>query len=314
MPRAVSIHIGVNQPGGERSYDRLRQSEEAAWKMAVIASQAGFGSVQLLRGGGATRWAVDDALRNASRALESRDVLFLSFSGHGGKRRSLHDASGYDESWCLADGEVLDKELFAYWKLFKPGVRIIAVVESCFSGGTSRDDEDSVPPTSTRPYEPRYRDGGSFRDGGGYRNGDAYGHGGAPAGSLAHASPCIASAPADAEGIRASLLVLTATTEDQPACDGLFTEELVRIWDDGRFDRSFCDLYRELVPSVRHKGRNQDPQLFMMGAPDLRFPMEPAFRMSDGPRNTDDVRNYRSDGPETRTSRSGDTSFRGRGG
>ena len=43
-----------------------------------------------------------------------------------------------DEGWCLYDKFIRDKDFLHHLKLFKKGVRIVIVSDSCFSGGMLR--------------------------------------------------------------------------------------------------------------------------------------------------------------------------------
>jgi hypothetical protein len=235
--------------------------------MAELASQAGFGSILVLRGREATAQALHEALAGAAQTLSGGDLLLLSFSGHGSQ---VHDCSrdegfGWDETWCLADEEVLDDKMAGYWRLFDAGVRIVVVSESCYGGGMGRDD-DGAPPATPRHRPPVMRDGW----------GTARGFRAEP--EMEAAAPCIASAPADDLGIRASLLLISASSEDQVARDGLFTRYLLDVWNDGTFRGSYCDLYRRVRKHVMDETCSQEPQILMLGAPDLAFPMERAFR------------------------------------
>ena len=160
MRRAVSIHIGVNQPGG-RACTRtvLQHSEDAAWKMAVLASQAGYESLQVLRGRAATRRAVHDALAGAAGQLEAGDNLLVTFSGHGAQDRVQGVNEARDEWWCLYDADLLDDKLAGYWRLFDPGVRIVVISESCFAGGMNRTGDGCYAEAAAADTAVRMRDG-----------------------------------------------------------------------------------------------------------------------------------------------------------
>jgi hypothetical protein len=92
------------------------------------------------------------------------------------------------------------------------------------------------------------------------------------------AASCIAEPPHDAHGIQASLLLLAASHEDQPARDGLYTDILLEEWKGGAFQGSYCDLHARLRERVMCVA-NQEPQIMMLGAPDLTFPLEIAFHL-----------------------------------
>jgi metacaspase-1 len=81
-------------------------------------------------------------VRAASGALQSGDLLFVSYSGHGGQ---ITDVSGeeddkLDETWCLYDGEPIDDEVFLELRRIAAGVPVLVLSDSCHSsrGKSSR--------------------------------------------------------------------------------------------------------------------------------------------------------------------------------
>jgi metacaspase-1 len=281
MPRGVSIHIGVSRPQGCHGAHPLKYAETNAWRMAGLAERAGYGSALVLRGQAATKAAVHDALTGAAAMLGSGDTLLVSFSGHGpqlpdappGDPRDPRDERDLrDEGWCLADEVLLDDRLAGYWQLFEPGVRIVVVSESCFAGGVRRDDEDVIfaPP----PLRPVYRGGAVYQGEAAYRSGGALAENGA-----GPDASCIGQPPLQAYGIRASVLLLAAASEAQPAQDGLFTRHLLEVWDEGTFRGSYCDLHRQVRGLVMANNCRQEPQIQMLGTEDPAFPLEPAFHL-----------------------------------
>jgi hypothetical protein len=273
MSHAVSIHIGVNEPGSGSSLDmraRLEDSEAAAWRMAEMASQAGYDSMLVLRGQTATLAAVKAALWNVSQLLVEGDTLLVTFSGHGGKitDRNEDDPDRSDESWSLHDGELLDDQLSGFWRLFDTGVRIVVVSESCFSGGMMRSvDEDElrrlappVPPRRMRG-EPAWQQEAVMKTMG----------------------PAVVEPSRDpGGGVRATVLMLTASGEAQPAEAGLFTACLLEVWAGGAFSGSYRELFDEVKKRVMRRKSEQQPQIMMLGARDVEFPDAPAFRPQHG--------------------------------
>jgi hypothetical protein len=262
MCRAASIHIGVDRPGGPGDTRALLQdSESAAWRMAELAYQAGYDSILVLRGATATVNAVQAALFNATQLLEKGDLLLVSYSGHGGQQRNVMDLErdATDESWSLHDGELLDDTLAGWWRQFRPGVRIVMVSESCFSGGMDRGGYDNAPPHWRRRHRMR-RMRSAYRD------------------ASAATPSCIVSAPRDCAEIRATVLMLSASREHQPAEGRLFTDCLLEVWDKGNFPGSYCELYGKVKERVMSRRTSQHPQILMLGTPDPQFPLEPAFR------------------------------------
>jgi hypothetical protein len=167
------------------------------------------------------------------------------------------DGDGCDETWCLHDGILPDDTLVDLWRRFSPGVRVIVVAESCFSGGSFRDG-DGVQVVARRSV---------------WR--------GEPVMPSVTSLPttCIAEAPHDAYKIGASILAISAAREDQTARDGVFMEALMGVWNDGAFTGSFCDLFREVRERVMARA-DHEPQIMMLGAPDTDFPLEPAFHLN----------------------------------
>lgn len=283
MPRAASIHIGVNEPRDHHVV--LRHSEAAAWAMAGLASRAGYDSILVLRGPAATRAAVHEALAGAAGTLAAGDTLLVSFSGHGGqeKDKDLDERHGSDESWCLYDGSLLDDKLAGYWRLFDPGIRIVVVSESCYSGGMGRTGNSHVAHATEEDAPRVMRGNGTTRSG--FRTPDPV----TTAAAEAVAS-CIAEPPKDTCEIRASVLMLTASAEQQPAEEGLFTRCLLDVWAGGNFRGSYCRLYEEVKDRVMRARSGQSPQILMVGAPDAAFPLAPAFHLDCIPEPREAVR------------------------
>ncbi|HYW08493.1 MAG TPA: caspase family protein [Longimicrobium sp.] len=268
MARGTSIHIGVNRPAST-SECALSLSEQNAWKMAELAHQAGYEASHVLRGAAATRDAVHDTMAAAARALEPRQTLLVTFSGHGlqvpDAPGDADERDGRDETWCLHDADLVDDELAAIWRLAAAGTRILVVSESCFSGGLGRYGDDVLaahPPQ--RSDQPVYRSAGSWR------------------GVKQYAQPsasCISREPSQDDGIRASVLLMAASAEGQKAREGVYIRHMLDLWKGGAFRDSFCALHARLCELVRHDSPTQEPQIQMLGAADSDFPLERAFHL-----------------------------------
>lgn len=272
MPRAASIHIGVNRPG-DPVCQTLTHSEKHTWRMAELAHQAGYASLQMLLGEAATRQAVIDALGHAADALGEGDSLLVSFSGHGCHLPGVNVAERCrrDQGLHLRDGVLVDDELVECWRRFKPGVKIVAVVESCHSAGMAREDEwDDI-------FFPRVSSGPTYGGGVVYRGGISRGNG-APA-------PCISSAPADTYDIAASVLLLAASSEHQTAQDGLYSAYLLKAWNGGRFTGSYCSLHRQVCEGVMSRNANQHPQIMVLGNGSPALAEETAFHQVESGRS-----------------------------
>lgn len=270
MSRAVSIHIGVNRPHAYPANWPLRDSEINAGRMAEIARRGGYDSQLVLQGRTATYQAVHDALSDTARILKAGDSLFLSFSGHGIQQPddNLDERCPPDEAWCLHDGILLDDELPGFWTRFHSGVRILVVVECCYSGGFG-DSGVFHPGAADEPF-----DSGRMTSNQSSRHPLEPGWGAPVADGV---RSCIASPPYSRFGIRASVLMLTASGEQQTAQDGLFSRFLLAEWAGGDFRGSYCDLYERVRQRVMGEVVGQEPQILMLGAPDPDFPLLPAF-------------------------------------
>ena len=103
--------------------------------MMNIAVQQGLEAESLVTAQ-ATRGAVLGKLENLAQKMQKGDLLVVSYSGHGGQipDQNGDEADGFDETWCLYDGELLDDELHGAWAKFEAGVRILVFSDSCHSG------------------------------------------------------------------------------------------------------------------------------------------------------------------------------------
>ncbi|HKP76968.1 MAG TPA: caspase family protein, partial [Longimicrobiaceae bacterium] len=260
MARGISIHIGVNHPAG--MHELLARSEATAWKLAELSYQAGYRSIHVLRGAEATREAVGALLASAAPTLRPGHTLFVSFSGHGSRQIDPHgdERDGWDEAWCLHDADLLDDELAEYWRLLAPGTRALVVADCCFAAGSLR-----------RPHLPMIWCGAQP-----YAGWDGLVYRGVKQAPVALG---VFTPPAHDDGIRASVLLLAATGEQQKAREGLYMQHLLEVWAGGAFRGSFRELHDRVSERVRREAHDQDPQLLMLGAPDPGFPLETAFHL-----------------------------------
>ena len=146
MAKGISIHIGLNHvdPKHYQGWDgALNACIADANDMRALAKKKGFAGNTLLVDGQATAAAVSSALLDASKKLVKGDLLFLTYSGHGGQVRDTNsdekDNDRMDETWVLYDRQLVDDELYNIWSKFKAGVRILVLSDSCHSGTVTRD-------------------------------------------------------------------------------------------------------------------------------------------------------------------------------
>jgi hypothetical protein len=144
MPVGASLHIGLNavDPKEYSGWDgQLTACEFDANDMQALAKTQGFTKVTKRLTKRATRSRVLADIKAAAAKLKRNDIFFLTYSGHGGQVPNTgndFEPDGYDETWCLYDGELIDDELYATLKQFVRGVRIFVLSDSCHSGTVLR--------------------------------------------------------------------------------------------------------------------------------------------------------------------------------
>jgi hypothetical protein len=142
MTQGRSIHIGLNHvdPNAYSGWDgALAGCINDARDMQMIANGLGYRSL-LLTDAVATADRVIQEIGQAAQELDSGDILFLTYSGHGGQFVDVNgdEPDSLDETWVLWDRQLQDDELYALWSHFAAGVRIVMLSDSCHSGTVLR--------------------------------------------------------------------------------------------------------------------------------------------------------------------------------
>lgn len=277
-PQALSLHIGINEVSAahyEGWTGPLAACEFDAHDMAAIAASTGMKSTLLITKK-ATRANLLAALNKAAKALVAGDFFFMSFSGHGGQ---VPDVSGeekddkQDETWCLFDGQLIDDELYYELSKFKAGVRLFVVSDSCHSGTVVR---AGRPQPGTPAQRPRimppavgmrvYAAHKAFYDK--LQNDVAKVAGGRvtdPDTALANVTVSNRLTGIVKE-FKPALILISGCQDNQFSMDGdhngAFTEQLLRVWNNGAFTGSYARLHalvRAGLPPT------QSPNLFTLG-------------------------------------------------
>jgi metacaspase-1 len=281
MALGISLHIGLNQVNPEHYQDQLGQPwsgdltacENDAHDMQAIAQAQGFSPTMLLTSEASTA-NVLDALDRASRELQPGDMLFVTYSGHGGQVRDLHneESDHIDETWCLYDRQLVDDELYAAWGRFQSGVRILVVSDSCHSGSVAKVlirerqmleqalEHGSLPRPRTLPVSVI---AGTY---------------------VAHRATYDGIQDAFPSGenteVAASVLLISGCQDDQVSLDGpfngAFTGQLLATWDNGRFEGDYPDFHRAIVGSMPPTQRSN---YFTTGAPNQAFEAQRPFTL-----------------------------------
>lgn len=132
----ISIHIGINQyePAIYGTDSNLDGCLKDADRMRDMAVKEGFVSHSLLDKN-ATTGAYTDMLEEAARTLYQGDKLLITHSGHG---TFADTEKGRATALCFYNRVLWDSEQIPIWRKFRAGVRIIRVVDACYSQSSYR--------------------------------------------------------------------------------------------------------------------------------------------------------------------------------
>ena len=277
MAKGLALTIGLNavDPKHYEGWSgELNACEADAEDMTNVGRSRKF-RVQNLMTKRATRAAVLGALAKAAKSLKAGDIFLLTYSGHGGQvpDRNDEEPDHQDETWCLYDGELIDDELYTALGKFARGVRVFVLSDSCHSGTV----------TKMAYYAARAAAA---------RGADA--NGGAPVRYRAMPAEVALrtyrahramydrlqrAVKANAEDtVRATTILISGCQDNQLSQDGtfngLFTANLLRVWNEGRFSGDYRGFHRNIR---KFMPPDQTPNFFMTGAPNRIFEKQVPF-------------------------------------
>jgi hypothetical protein len=268
MPVGASLHIGLNavDPKEYSGWDgQLTACEFDANDMQALAKTQGFTKVTKRLTKRATRNRVLADIKAAAAKLKRNDIFFLTYSGHGGQVPNTgndFEPDGYDETWCLYDGELIDDELYAALKQFVRGVRIFVLSDSCHSGTVLRAAHFSA--LGLKPVRPRmmprdialrvYMDHEKFYD------------------KLQQRSATRRTR------MNATAVLVSGCQDNQTSADGdrngLFTETLLAVWKNGKFNGDYPGFHQSIVKLMPP---TQSPNYFTIGRTNEQFENQKPF-------------------------------------
>jgi hypothetical protein len=281
MARGVSLHIGLNNvdPSQYDGWDgQLAACEFDANDMQTIATSAGFTPTILLTQE-ATAQAVTDRIQSVAGELESGDIFFVTYSGHGGQvpdKNNEDEDDRSDETWVLFDRQLIDDELYALWKTFKPGVRILVLSDSCHSGSVTKDIDGDVPDVvataeKAAQQSPRYR--ALPRD----KMMSTYAQHAALYDGIQESLP---NSKQSADEFGATVVLISGCQDDQLSRDGFkngrFTEELLNVWDDGAWKGNYAAFHEKIRAGMPD---DQQPNYFVVPANNPGFEEQEPFKI-----------------------------------
>jgi metacaspase-1 len=298
MPKGISIHIGLNHvdPSRYGGWDgALAGCINDATDMRNIAQSLGYTPNTLLTEGQATSAEVIRCIGMAAQRLDPGDTLFLTYSGHGGQVPDVNgdEGDGQDETWVLWDRMLVDDELWGLWQQFRAGVRIIMLSDSCHSGSVSRmqiyeqlsrsgplasqysgalEHRDVANATGTTGTTPAFRLMPENVNVAAYRDNAAI-----------YDSVQWLSGRGDKSTVGATVLLISGCLDNQLSLDGarngLFTQRLMEVWNNGSFRGNYEGFHRAILQRMPP---TQSPALSVVGAPNPAFEAEQPFTIGTG--------------------------------
>jgi hypothetical protein len=267
MARGLSLNIGLNyvDPNHYSGWDgKLSAAEYDANDMSLITKSQGFQTIKLIRNE-ATRNAVISEIKKAATTLIANDFFIITFSGHGGQLPDINsdEDDGMDETWCLFDGELVDDELSSLWSIFKKGVRVLVISDSCNSGTVTRMVSRVKKPKAL--FRPKFMPSEialtTY-----YNNKEFYDE--------------ILTNVKDVKSIniQASIKLISGCQDNQSSYDGTFngqfTGALKKIWNGGKFNGNYHLFHKQIVPLLPAE---QTPNYYNIGEPNQSFDNQKPF-------------------------------------
>jgi len=276
MVKGIAVTTGLNAVDSKHYggwSGELNACEADARDMTHIAELKGF-EVKTMLTKQATRGNVMKAITDAAGVLKSGDIFMLTYSGHGGQLpdRNNDEDDGIDETWCLYDGELVDDEIYSLLGKFERGVRILTFSDSCHSGtvvkaafyraaGKLMGLNDTVSGIRYRfmPSEVAQR---TY-----WQNKSLY-------------DPILKNAELKEarDAVKASALLISGCQDNQLSADGtfngLFTANLLQVWNDGEFTGSYRSFYKAIG---RRMPPDQAPNYYRVGEYNLEFEKQSPF-------------------------------------
>lgn len=272
--KGYSLHIGLNKvnPAKYSGWSGpLTACEADADDMEAIAKSRGYSKITKLLTTKATRAAVINTLNSYATQMKAGDILFVSYSGHGGQipDYSGEEADNKDETWCLYDGQLIDDELKILWKKFAKGVRIFVLSDSCHSGTVTRDalvrDAHATGLGAPRAMPAAiaiktYRDNKGFYD------------------SIIATINDAGVQNVLMNDINPSVRLISGCQDNQLSYDGtfngLFTGNLLKAWNNGAFNGNYTDFYGKIMTYMPNY---QSPKHSVIGTPITGYGLEKPF-------------------------------------
>jgi hypothetical protein len=98
-----------------------------AYRVALLTSNATYAKVKA-------------AFAAMAIIAKPNDVVVIQYSGHGSQVADLNgdEPDKLDETWCLFNKQVIDDEINQWLQLFRAGVKIVVLSDSCHSASVAK--------------------------------------------------------------------------------------------------------------------------------------------------------------------------------
>ena len=269
--KGYSLHIGLNyvDPNHYGGWDgKLNACEFDAYDMQDICTSLGYATQTLIREQ-ATRNHVIESLTKLAKQLTEDDILYISYSGHGGQIPDYNsdEIDALDETWCLYDGQLIDDELKKIWSLFKKDVRIFITSDSCHSGSIAKAMTPSYYNNNSSNLEsveikakfmPSEIAARTF-----YKNKSFY-------------DKIIKTLTSEVKiNVEASVKLISGCQDYEYSYDGtyngVFTAHLKKIWNGGKFKGNYAQFHKKITASILSAQGIQTPNIMSFGTPNPIF-------------------------------------------
>ena len=141
MANGKALVVGVPQPGPKSNWkaDFLPGVHADVIGMRDMLRDHDF-QVETLEKDDATHRAILDKIEGFARTMKPGDFFVFVYSGHGGRTTDVNndEQDGKDELLLVYDTPISDDDLARLWAKFKPGVRIVTMMDACHSGTMAR--------------------------------------------------------------------------------------------------------------------------------------------------------------------------------
>jgi len=272
MAKGVSLHIGLNNVDPKHYSEwngQLYGCEHDAKDFMELAIDQNFEVFDLLLTKNATRSNFIKAINEIADNISPGDFFLLTFSGHGNQKKDTgnDEKDGFDETWCLYDAQLLDDEIYQLLSLFDSGTRILIIADSCHSGSVAQlvSVEESV---DDQREKNRFRFIPEDVAQAVYSQNRFF------------YEKIIQKLAVSKREVKASVILFSACQDDQRAIDGfsngLFTETLLYVWDDGWFNENYNDFYANVLKEMPNA---QTPRMSNIGIINTEFNNQSPFKI-----------------------------------